>query len=291
MNFKVLLLAKMVFHSGTLLLFYDNTSWLLKAIPFNYVLLFSHWVVSGSIATPWTVVHQATLFTGFPRQENWSRLPFPSPLDLLDPGSEPASRGFPCGSMEKNLLQCRRGGFYSWAMKILWNRKLQPTPVFLPGKFHGQMSLAGYSPWGHKRVRHDTVTKQQLGPHPASYLSTIWQHRLLPPYSNNVFSLPDILFSVQFSHSFVSDPLRPHGFQHTRLPCPSPTPGACSNSCPSSRWCHPTISSSVVPFSTCLQSFPASGSFPMSQSFRSGGQSSGVSVSASVLWIFRTDFL
>ena len=77
---------------------------------------------------------------------------------------------------------------------------------------------------------------------------------------------------VQFSHSVVSDSLRPHGLQHSRLPCPSPTPGTCSNSCPLSWWCHPTISSSVVPFSSCLQSFPASGSFPMSQFFMLGGQ-------------------
>ena len=71
--------------------------------------------------------------------------------------------------------------------------------------------------------------------------------------------------------------------QHARLPCPSPTPRACSKSCPLSRWCHPTILSSVVPFSSCLQSFPASGSFPMSQFFASGGQSTGTSGSASVL--------
>ena len=88
---------------------------------------------------------------------------------------------------------------------------------------------------------------------------------------------------VQFSCSVVSISLQPHGLQHTRLPCPSPTPTACSNSCPSSRWCHPTISSSVVPFSSCLQTFPASGSFPRSQFFTSGGQSIGISASASVL--------
>ena len=76
---------------------------------------------------------------------------------------------------------------------------------------------------------------------------------------------------------------RPHGLQHARLPCPSPTPGACSNSCPSCRWCHPTTSSSVVPFFYCLQSFPASGSLTMSQFFASGGQSIGVSASALVL--------
>ena len=87
----------------------------------------------------------------------------------------------------------------------------------------------------------------------------------------------------QFSHSVVSDSLRPHGLQHTRLPRPSPTPGAYSNSCPSNQWCHPTISSSVSPVSSCLQSFPASGSFPVSQFFTSDGQSIGVSASASVL--------
>jgi len=89
--------------------------------------------------------------------------------------------------------------------------------------------------------------------------------------------------SVQFSHSVVSDSLRPHGLQHTRPPCPSLTPRVYSNSCPLSPWCHPTISSSVIPFSFRLQSFPASGSFPVSQFFTSGGLSIGASASASVL--------
>ena len=89
--------------------------------------------------------------------------------------------------------------------------------------------------------------------------------------------------SVQLSHSVVSDSLRPHEPKHARPPCPSPTPGVHPNPCPSSRWCHPTISSSVVPFSSCPQSFPASGSFQMSQLFTSGGQSIGVSASTSVL--------
>ena len=89
--------------------------------------------------------------------------------------------------------------------------------------------------------------------------------------------------SVQFSHSAVSNSLRPHGLPAPRLPCPSPTPGVCSDSRPLSQWCHPTISSSVIPFSSSLQSFPASGSFPMSQFFTSGGQSIGVSASPSVL--------
>ena len=89
--------------------------------------------------------------------------------------------------------------------------------------------------------------------------------------------------AVQYSPSVMSNSLQPHGLQCARLPCPSPTPRVYSNSCPLSQWCHPTISSSVDPFSSCLQSFPASGSFQMSQLFTSGGQSIGVSASASVL--------
>ena len=85
-----------------------------------------------------------------------------------------------------------------------------------------------------------------------------------------------------FSCSVMSDSLWLYGLQHTSLPCPSPSPGACSNSCPLSQWCHPNISSSVIPFSSCLQSFPASGSFLMNRVFVSGGQSIGVSVSVSV---------
>ena len=89
--------------------------------------------------------------------------------------------------------------------------------------------------------------------------------------------------TVQFTHLVMSDFLQHHGPQHARPPCPSPTPRAYSNSCSLSRWCHPTISSSVIPFSSRLQSFPASGSFPMSQFFASDGQSIGVSAPASVL--------
>ena len=92
-----------------------------------------------------------------------------------------------------------------------------------------------------------------------------------------------ILFIFQFSCSVVSNSLGPHGLQHARLLYPSPILGACSNSCPLNQWCHPTISSSVIPFSSSLQSFPASGSFPMSQLFASGGQSIGASASALVL--------
>ena len=88
--------------------------------------------------------------------------------------------------------------------------------------------------------------------------------------------------SVQFTHSVMSDPLIPHEVQHARSPCPSPTPGVYSNSCPLSLWCHPTISSSILLFSSCLQSFPEPGSFPVTQFFASGSQIIGVSASASI---------
>ena len=139
---------------------------------------------------------------GFPRQECWSGLPYPTPGDLLDPGIELVSLASP--------------------------------------------ALAG------------------------RFFTTAWPEK-------------PMCVSVQFSRLGVSDSLRPHESQHTRPPCPSPTPGVYPNSCPSSRWCHPAISSSVVPFSSCPQSLPASGSFQMSQLFTWGGQSTGVSASASVL--------
>ena len=101
-------------------------------------------------------------------------------------------------------------------------------------------------------------------------------------YKSYMLALPYAV-SVQFSHSVMSDSLWPHGLQHARLPCPSPIPRAYSNPCPLSWWCHPTISFSVVPFSSCPQSLPASGSFPMSLFFTLGSQSIGVSASASVL--------
>ena len=107
-------------------------------------------------------------------------------------------------------------------------------------------------------------------------------------YVNLPLSL--LFSSVQFSHSVVSDSLRLHGLQHARPPCPSPTPGLYPNSCPLSQWCHSAISSTVVPFSSCPQSFPASGSFQTSQLFVSGGQSIGVSALALVLSMNTQDW-
>ena len=107
-----------------------------------------------------------------------------------------------------------------------------------------------------------------------SHFEFTWRRKVL----YHLFGL-----SVQFSPSVVSDSLWPHESQHSRHCCPSPTPGVHPNPCPLSWWCHPTILSSIIPFSSCPQSLPASGSFPMSQLFATGGQSIGVSVSASVL--------
>ena len=137
---------------------------------------------------------------------------------------------------------------------------------------------------GSKRIGHNWVTNTSKTFECSSILNGSFK-KLLGQCKCNYGFGPWILHqyqSVQFSRSVLSDSLRPHESQHARPPCPSPTPGVHSNSCPSSRWCHPTISSSVVPFSSCPQSLPASGSFPMSQLFTWGGQSIGVSALASV---------
>ena len=170
----------------------------------NYVVwLLNHvWL----FVTPWTVARQSPLSMGFPRQECWSWLPFPTPRDFRNQVTEPLSLASPA----------------------------------LVGRFFTT--------------------------------STTWEVQKWFQFN-----------SVQFSCSAVSNSLWPHGLQHTRPPCPSPTPGVYPNSCPLSQWCHPTISSSVIPFSSCLQSLQVSGSFQMSEFFASGGPSIGVSASASVL--------
>ena len=123
-----------------------------------------------------------------------------------------------------------------------------------------------------------------------SLASHVWNFH--KPEHQNVFLMPFFFHTARFSRSVVSDILWHHGLQHTRLPCSSLTPEACSDAYPSTEWCHPTVSSSVIPFSSCLQSFPASGSFQMSQFFPSGGQTLEFWLQhQSFQWICRTDFL
>ena len=126
--------------------------------------------------------------------------------------------------------------------------------------------------------------------HQQIVLCTIWGKNMLKAYLVLHINNISYNYSVQFSHSVVSNSLWPHGLQHARPPCPSPAPRVYSNSCPLIRWCHPTISSSVVSFSSCPQSLPASGSFQMSQLFTSGGQNVGVSASTSVLSMNTQDW-
>ena len=172
------------------------------------------------------------------------------------------TRGFPGSSV---CLKCEWPGFNPWVGNIPWRRQWKPTPVFLNGKSHGQRSLVDYSTWGHKEL--DTN----------EWLSHKRQTGWMDIQIRWIYML-----SVQFSRSVVSNSLQPHESQYTRPPCLSPTPGVHPNPCPLSRWCHPTISSSVIPFSYCPQSFLASGSFQMSQLLASGGQSIGASASTSV---------
>ena len=202
----------------------------------------------------------------------------------------------------------------SWVRKIPWRRKC--NLVFLPGESHGQRRMAIYSLWGGKRVRYNWPTEQLQSIFRwrslqrilrTYYIWVVFRRAVTVGHNesgskkrylrNNVHkeiklqntmacweTLSYVAFSsVQFSHSVVSYSLPPHESKHTRPPCPSPAPGVHSNSCPSSQWCHPAISSSVVPFSSCPQSLPASESFPMSQIFAWGDQSPAVSALASVL--------
>ena len=135
--------------------------------------------------------------------------------------------------------------------------------------------------------RNNKITSPGVGLNPGICIKLLWVSH---SSSLNQFSPVKKENNASVQSSVVSDSLQPHGLQHISLPCPSPTPRVSSNSCPFSWWCHPTISSSVVPFSFHIHSFPASGSFPMSQFFSSGGQSIGVSASASVLPMYIQDW-
>ena len=126
--------------------------------------------------------------------------------------------------------------------------------------------------------------------HIGAYLKFIHFYFVVLYMIFKAFTVLVFIWLLSFSHSVVSDSLQPHGSQNARLPCPSPSPRAWSNSCPLSQWCHSTISFSVIPFYSCLLSFPASGSFLLSQRFTSGGQSFSLSISPSKEYL-RIDFL
>ena len=204
--------------------------------------------------------------------------------------------GFSGGSVVKNppTNQHRRCEFDPWVRKIPRRRKWPPTPVFLLGEFHGQRSLMGYSPWGLKRVRHDWMTNTHAYTHTHTHTHTY----SFSDFSCRILSVvlyvdPCWLFyiSVQFQFSCVWLFATP--WTAARQASLSITNSrSWLKPCPLSWWCYPTISSSVVPFSSCLQSFPASGSFQMSQFFPSGGQTIGALFQhQSFQWISRTDFL
>ena len=172
---------------------------------------------------------------------------------------------YDCRDYAKALTMWITINFFKWWENSSRDGKLDHLTCLLRNLYARQEATV--------RTRHGTTDWFQTG-------KGVRQACILSPC---LFNLYAEFSPVQFSHSVVSNSLWSHGLQHTRPPCPSPTPGVDSNSHPLSWWCYPTISSSVVPFPSCLQSFPASGSFPMSQFFTSGGQSIGVSASTSVL--------
>ena len=184
----------------------------------------------------------------FSRQEYWSGLPFPPPGDPPNAGIKPRTPALQADSLPSELFE----------------KPLPRLGEILENKFDlGESWLI---------FLHHKVSVNCL----SCYACPIYATIILFKWGANATS-------VQFSRSVMFNSLRPHEPQHARPPCPSPTPCVHTNPCPLSCWCHPTISSSVVPFSSCPQSFPASMSFPMSQFLASGGQRIGVSASASVL--------
>ena len=235
---------------------------------------------------------KTVLMNPFARQQ-WRRIES-KPMDMRQ-GEEGEGRMYGESNMETSSTVCKIDSQWEFAV---WLRELKPGLCNNPEGWDGE---GGEREVQDRRIIGiliaDSVTPPDSGPHwvqlkgsPAKHGGKIdcWNQPSFPQLefrgvSMRKHSLPMPLYP-QFSsvaQSYLT--LQPHGLQHARLPCLSPTPGAYSNSHPLSRWCHPTISPSVVPFSFCLQSFPASGSFQISWFFASGDQSIGVSASASVL--------
>ena len=225
---------------------------MLLPLPLNH---FSH---VRLFATPWTAAYQAPPSVGFSRQEYWSGVPLPSPLNDHAPAAAAKSLqscptlcdpidGSPPGSPIPGILQARILEWVAISFSNAWKWKVKVKSFSRVWLFATPRTAAYQAP-------------PSMGFSRQEY----WSGLPLPSPLND--------HSVQFSHSDMSDSLQPRESQHARPPCPSPTPGVYSNSCPLSRWCHPTISTSVVPFSSCSQSLPAAGSFSTSQLFAWGSQ-------------------
>ena len=216
-----------------------------------------------SLADPQRVKHRVTIWHCKCTQENWKHavlcLVAQSCLTLWGP--KDCSLQAP---MSMRILQARI---------LEWVAMPSSRGLLNPGLLHCRWNLYHLSHQGSYPIR---------VAYPFSNGSSWPRNWAVVFCTAGRFLSAELLSSVQFSCSVVSDSLRPHELQHARPPCPSPTPGVYPNLCPSSQWCHPAISSSVIPFSSYPQSLPASGSFPMSQLFTSGGQSTGVSAAASV---------
>ena len=211
------------------------------------------------------------------RQEYWNRMLCPPPGDLPYPGTKSISLTYnlhwqagslPLAPPGKPYMQSTSCEMLGWL-----NHKLE-------SRLPGEIQQSQICRWYHSNSRKQRGTKEPLDEGERGE----WKSWLKTQHLKNKYHgiWPHQFSSIQFSHSVMSESLLPHESQHARPPCPSPTPKVYSNSCPLSRWCHPTISSSVDPFSSRLHSFPASRSFQMSQFFPSGGQSNGVSASALV---------
>ena len=269
------------------------------------VFVISHFSCVWLFATLWIVVSQAPLFMGFSRQEYWSGLPCPPPGDLLDPGIRTriscvfcfARRFFTAERPWKPLsvYTAKWTPSGSWNLPfpiLLMSQMRQLCPVFRNATFFYCYCVIGsfvfvsliwtscFAFLSYILLCENIMRQVRNGGRNQGWEALVWF------FWTQLYQFS----SVQFSHSVVSNSLRPHEPQHARPLCPSPTPGVHPNPCPLSRWCHPTISTSVVPFSSCPQSFPASGSFQMSQLLAPSGQSSGVSASKSVLPMTTQDW-
>ena len=206
--------------------------------------------------------------------------------------------GFPGSSANtESACNAEDPGLIPGLGRFPWRSEWLPTPVFLPRELYWQRNLAGYSPWGSKEsdmtewITISLITFSICTRPPHKQIVNERKY-LLIQLSQLLNEVSQHYFTDIMAETYTSDSSWPCWLQHTRPPSPSPTPGVYSNSCPLSQRCHPTISSSVVPFPSCLQSFPASGSFPVSQFFTSVAKVLEFQLqNQSFQWMPRTDLL